>query len=482
MAAMVKNKFTILLNEMLLPARKKLHGVSIHQAMAKAFNQMIFVAPGSALIWLLCSPFIPESNSKIHFGIIFIIALSVFWIVIMTMKSLMCQPSWNAVAKHIDDETNIHNAVSIAYEHGNSESPSLFAKISIKHGIEMIDKYADKITKPKSAEIFMGRIVAGFAIAAILYAASYWVSKSSVRNEAEKIAAGEKAQTAAAIANEISNKSIQNSNKKTDTAKNLIEKHSFSQTIESQMQKSLPLSDMSGKKSFGNDNSGQQTGKSSQTQSGSAASAQDTNKQNKTPDSAQKLRKDNKSGSFTTEAKNQENSSNTSSKGMAGSSPNAESDIKASLVSGGLGETPDNDEADQNHDESPSNSLSTLGQRPELSDKQTAPNRDLGMTGKPGDKAGDGRGGPGLVKKSRATASSLSAMTIPVYIKGQIQPGKSKSYSQLLPLTSGEYQLPAFNAENDKAVENQNSVYTPDAEWKSIIQAYFLNLRKSESK
>jgi hypothetical protein len=478
MANNIQSAFQTLLR----PVRKNLHNQMIKNNLIIAANQMLFVLPAAAIIWVLMS-FGLHSEKYFILGVIIIPALAALWLVFTVLRALFSCPDWHSVTKHVDDSTNIHNIVSVAYEHSSSDSPSLFAKFSILNGIQLLQSNKNQIAQQKPNPIMFGRIVAGLAIAAVLYASSFLIVKSGIQNDLKNIAALTKPDIKLALPNDAASKLPNPQNKKTQPSKNHIEKLLLSQKVESSTQKSLPISDMSGKRSFGNDNTGQQTGKSSQTQSGSAASAQDTSKQNKTPDSAQKLRKDNKSGNTTEDPKTQENSSNTASKGMAGSSPNAESDIKASLVSGGLGETPDNDEADDNQQDRPQNSLSTMGQRPELSDKQAAPNRDLGMSGKPkGDKPGDGRGGPGLVKKSRATASSLGALTVPVYIKGQIQPGKSKSYSQLLPLTSGEYTLPSFNADNSKAAENQNSSYTPDAQWDSIIKAYFMNLRKSESK
>ncbi|HAL45214.1 MAG: hypothetical protein A2Y12_04535 [Planctomycetes bacterium GWF2_42_9] len=466
--------------KMLCPIRKSLHNQLIKNSLIDAANQMLFILPASAAIWVLML-FGLHSEKYFILGIVIIPALAAFWLVLAILRAILSRPDWHRVTKHVDDSTNIHNIVSVAYEHSNSDTQTLFAKFSIHRGIQLLQSNTNQISQQKPNRIMLGRIITGLAIAAVLYASSFLIAKSAIQNDTNFTALA-KSFITLPRPNGASSKLLNHKNKKIETSKNQIEKLLLTQKIEPSTQKALPISDMSGKRSFGNDNTGQQTGKSSQTQSGSAASAQDTSKQNKTPDSAQKIRKDNKSGNTPQEPKTEENSSNTASKGMAGSSPNSESDIKASLVSGGLGETPDNDEADDNQQDRPQNSLSTMGQRPELSDKQSAPNRDLGMTGKPGDKAGDGRGGPGLVKKSRATASSLGAMTVPVYIKGQIQPGKSKSYSLLLPLTSGEYTLPSFNADNSKAAENPNSSYIPDAEWESIIKTYFMNLRKSESK
>jgi hypothetical protein len=487
MATMSDSMFTTTLHGLLRPIRKKLHQTLIKNTFVNVINKMAFIVPVAAAIWLLCIVFISicgiHLDINLSWGLAIILGIAVLWPIIADLGALLSQPDWNIVTKYVDTATNNHNIVSIAYEHSLSDTPSLFAKIAIYRGVQMVDTFTQQIVKQEVNSFTTRHLVTGFVIAGILYAASFWIPKSGAQYDSDSgILASIKSALKSQQLSDASQKALQPPHRQTNTAKNTIEKRSYSQSALTNVQKSMPLPDISGTKSFGNDNTGGQSGKPSPTQSGSAASTQNNDKQKNTPDTTQKLRKDGKTGVFSAAEKTPENPSNAASKGMAGSSPNAESDIKASLVSGGLGETPDNDEADQDHPDRPQNSPASLGQRPELADKQVAPNRDLGMSGKPGDKAGDGRGGPGLIKKSRATASALSAMTIPVYIKGQIQPGKSKSYSQSLPLSAGQYQPPAFSAGNNQAQEGQMTLYTPDVRWKSVIETYFLNLRKLESK
>jgi hypothetical protein len=84
-----------------------------------------------------------------------------------------------------------------------------------------------------------------------------------------------------------------------------------------------------------------------------------------------------------------------------------------------------------------------------------------------------------MIKKSRATASALSATTIPVQVKGQTQPGKSKSYTQSLPLSATESAGTTYDQAYNVASEGDISVYIPDSQWNSTIEKYFLNLRKA---
>ena len=69
----------------------------------------------------------------------------------------------------------------------------------------------------------------------------------------------------------------------------------------------------------------------------------------------------------------------------------------------------------------------STGRSPMLDDNASAPGRELGRAGKKNGKPGNGRGGLGSVKKSRATASIVAGKPVPVFIKSRQNKGRSKS-------------------------------------------------------
>ncbi len=83
-------------------------------------------------------------------------------------------------------------------------------------------------------------------------------------------------------------------------------------------------------------------------------------------------------------------------------------------------------ESDSNDKKEKGNNNSS-GRSPMLDDNASAPGRELGRAGKKNGKPGNGRGGLGSVKKSRATASIMAGKPVPVFIKSRQNKGRSKS-------------------------------------------------------
>jgi hypothetical protein len=109
--------------------------------------------------------------------------------------------------------------------------------------------------------------------------------------------------------------------------------------------------------------------------------------------------------------------------------------------------------------------------RPFLDDRSAAPGRELGRSGKTG-KPGDGRGGPGSVKKSRSTAAIFPGEKVPVHLQSMPNPGKSKSFPSnmpLEPLTDAEPFPLAARPEQ----EAQICPYRVPDHLKTITQYYF---------
>ncbi len=168
--------------------------------------------------------------------------------------------------------------------------------------------------------------------------------------------------------------------------------------------------------------------------------------------------------------------------GHPGRTPSAESIRSASFSTGLSQQQPDTrQQEDPQREKKRPRPAASSGQVPLMSDRQSAPSRQLGISGNKGNKTGEGRGGPGLVKKSRATATVVSGIPIAVHVKGKQQPGKSKSYSHASRLGSlGEDPI-QHNTDSPTGREGSIVRYRVADEWKNVIVNYYHNLRNIET-
>ncbi len=474
------------LHELLCPARRKLHQFQVKNAFIAALNQTAWIVPVMSASWFVVLTLAVLGGISITklqpWGWLVVLGIAVLWPVAIYIRMLFRQPNWTTVTSCVDDATNPHNLVTIAHEHSRLDTPSLFARVAIHRGIELLKSVVPCELKIEYNRVAVGRMLKGAGIAAVLWTASIWLPQINIHSESRDghsvvLQSGEMASPSQSLSREIqtSEQSPASKTGKTNSPSSHL------QTVSSAM-RDIPVSPKSsGGKFAGADLANGRAGQSSTTLSSGTVSARNQEGAKENSDSSKPSRKERKSGVFS-EEKNMADSSSSSPKGSAGLSPNAESDIKAAMASGGIEELTDQDEANWDQEEQNQGSPASSGLRPQLSDKQSAPSRELGLSGKPGDKAGDGRGGPGLIKKSRATASELSAATVSVHVKGQMQPGKSKSYTQSLPLSAVEYRPSVSDAGNSSANEGDVLLYIPDPQWKPAIEKYFLNLRKEDFK
>ena len=119
----------------------------------------------------------------------------------------------------------------------------------------------------------------------------------------------------------------------------------------------------------------------------------------------------------------QMNSNNTASASLSNLS---ESNVKTGdLFAGSVDQ--DNQLESESNDRKETGNNNSSGKSPMLDDNASAPSRELGRAGKKKGQAGNGRGGLGSVKKSRATASIVAGKPVPVFIKSRQNKGRSKS-------------------------------------------------------
>jgi hypothetical protein len=162
--------------------------------------------------------------------------------------------------------------------------------------------------------------------------------------------------------------------------------------------------------------------------------------------------------------------------------PESESRLKASLLSGETDPDSDVENQDDPRQEKPQQrALTGTGGQPLLSDRLGAPSRELGMSGKKSDLPPEGRGGPGDLKKSRATATILSGLPVPVHVKGMKQPGKSKSQARAMPLGASDTEPRSVVEAVGPGHEGQVRRYSPGDVWQAVLDRYFQYLRESES-
>jgi len=85
------------------------------------------------------------------------------------------------------------------------------------------------------------------------------------------------------------------------------------------------------------------------------------------------------------------------------------------------------------------------------------------------------------LKRSRATATILSGLPVPVHVKGMKQQGKSKSQARAMPLGASDTELRSVVEAAGPGHEGQVRRYTPDEAWQGVLDRYYQNLRESES-
>jgi hypothetical protein len=477
------NPFLLIIHHDLLPAQHRVHRFQIKNSLAEALNRLVWVIPllsGIGFILILTiGPEDPEKNaaSRIWFAVL---AAGLLWIGAACVWAWFRRPDWRTVACQIDQATNPHNLVAIAYEHSCSKAPSLFAEFAIRRGLDLLNSYGMENFKPPAVSVSGRRIVSGVLVLVLLWGLSLWISSP------EGLSGSSDGEETIISKSQGTIQPLQDRPREMQAVlqPTVRESAAFNQSASNRsmqyeaMQKISLLSGLSTKTFSYPEQAGAQPSSASPTQSGGSVSARSQDTSQKVDAAVRISPKTGKTGRKAEPPVQQDTLSNASQKGTAGKSPDAESDIKAVMAAGGLEELPEQEDAFWDRQQQQQNAPSGIGQRPELSDRLSAPNRELGMSGKPGDKGGEGRGGPGMIKKSRATASALSATTIPVQVKGQTQPGKSKSYTQSLPLSGAESNAVLQEQAYRPAEEGDVCVYIPDSQWNLTIENYFLNLRK----
>lgn len=474
-----KNVLFEVLCEQLLPARQRLHQSQIKNGLIRTLNRLMWIIPVLSLaVFVFAWSIGSGQNTK---EVLFVILIAgLLWTGVVCLWAWFHRPDWFAVACHIDQATNGHNLIAIAYEHSCLESASLFARVAIWRGLDLLNSSGMDRFKPAIIPVQKWRVACGGMVLVLLWGLLLWIpARTDILGGSQK--------NRIVSADDIADSTLQNQSQQMQPASQppagqprvLSQQASNKSVLDEAMQNITKLAGLSNKSLSSPEQAGAQPSQATPTQSGGGVSARSEESSKKENIAVRPPSKSDKAGKMSEQTMQQENISNAPQKGVAGKSPDAESDIKALMAAGGIEELSEQDDAYWDRQQQQQNAPSGIGQKPELSDRQSAPNRELGLSGKPGDKAGDGRGGPGMIKKSRATASALSATTIPVQVKGQTQPGKSKSYTQSLPLSATESAAATYDEAYSAASEGDISVYIPDSQWNSTIENYFLNLRKA---
>ena len=123
------------------------------------------------------------------------------------------------------------------------------------------------------------------------------------------------------------------------------------------------------------------------------------------------------------------------------------------------------------------------GVQPALKDRREAQSRELGISGADTGSGGEGRGGPGLAKKSRGTAALILADPIADFIKGRLRPGTTKiTHERVAPIAMpGDPAKPAETAKRSGEESPQKQYHVP-GEFLQLVYAYLTTVHSADQK
>ena len=428
-----------IIKKKLMPVTEFLWREKIARSLLEAVDQLLEIAICTAVLCcavsVICWFFtINILLSKLYVAIVLLAVIVLF--VFRYREDINCF-SMMAAAHRIDSLINQHNEVAHACELVETGRDSGFAQLAIMDGMEKLDRFESGQLRMDIPAVDVKKLVLTVLIITGVFVFDHYWSRTELvsesldmkDNEAYIGAAGEKnidieleptvlAENRVSLSNDISN--LSGSDKIPD----------FSDTYD------IGYSINSNKAIFSDVNE---------------AGRSDNKKTDSNPLAADMVRAG-KSGSGMMPLKEV----------MADSG----GDFNALAADDDQGNA-DSDEKVADSDNSPK------AEQPILDDREAAPGRELGRSGKNG-KPGSGRGGTGSVKKSRATAAILSGETINVFLKSRKSKGHSKSY-----LTENKVYSTGENAGSfagDAAQEQCQQLYYIEDDLRDITRKYFEGL------
>ena len=471
------------MQSMLSPTQSRLKrwrlGLALREALAVGARAVPATLAVTLLLGLLTTPRGMLNPWQLSLIIWSVATSAAICLVLKCARPLIRKPSWQDTAAVLDRASNRHNLIATAYDTAMQDRTSLFARMAVDQGVTTLEQNQQSELNLLGPAWVPNNALWGWSLALLLIAATALVPH--VGQEAVPESGSVTADLAGMEPDSASQSEVTE-----PRAPEASELRSPIQTVAKaapfQEQQMLKAALIPSRASAGTSQS--QTGSAQQPFSAQSPSANAAKAQASPPSRSRDAKPRARRSETTSPSADQENTptpAQTQQKAGNSAAPDAESKLKASLLSGETDEDADLENTDDRSQDKPQKrALAGTGGQPLLSDRLAAPSRELGMSGKKSDRPPEGRGGPSGQKKSRATAVILSGMPVPVHVKGMKQPGKSKSQARALPLGPSEVEVRPEIATTSQGRDGRVLRYTPPAIWQAVVDRYYQSLRDAE--
>ncbi len=470
---------------MLGPTRARLGRLRLGRALREALVLGSFVAPltlgSTLLVGLLVRPRGMLTQAQLAVILCCTLLSAAVCLILKCGRLLIHRSSWQEAAQVLDAVGNPHDLIVTAYDLAQQDRNSIFARMAVDRGVAAMEAGRNKpfhlaAPSPAAGRIGLGllaTVLLAIVVAVVPRAGGEIVTDAGTSpadspGPKDASTTSLQAQRTPPKVSSVSRPSAQ----VVSTSRQLEAREVLPSVLPTSLARSGASQNQAGltRQAF-----------SAQSPSANAASPQETppseNRQASTPRAAPRP-----ASSPTSEEESSPTPTDTRQRAGGSGAPDSESRLKASLLSG---ETdPDSEEENQDdlrQEKQQQRALAGTGGQPLLSDRLAAPSRELGLSGKKSDLPPEGRGGPSDLKRSRATATILSGLPVPVHVKGMKQQGKSKSQARALPLGASDTESRPVVEARGPGHEGQVRRYAPDPAWQAVLDRYFRSLRESES-
>lgn len=405
---------------------------------------------------------------------------AVVCLAIRCARAVTCRPSWLDAAQVLDSASNRHNLIATAYDLARQGRTSVFARMAIGQGVEVLQANVNQRVHLAGPPPSLGRTGAGLLVTALLAVAVGLIPRAggslvAVPRPLDADLSGMRdASLVTAQARQPHPDAPTEARPSPQTA--VASPRALArEAAQSLLQTSLAMAGTS-------QNEAGLTHQpfSAQSPSVSAAAPQETAPSEGRPETGRPIPP--QASPDRVEEEPSPSPVHTQQRAGSSGTPESESKLKASLLSGDADQDSEVENEEDRRDEKPQQrALAGTGGQPLLSDRLAAPSRELGMSGKQSDLPPEGRGGPSDLKKSRATATILSGIPMPVHVKGIKQQGKSKSQARAMPLGAGQVEARPIVEATGPGREGEVQRFAPDEAWRAVLDRYYQGLRESES-
>ncbi len=426
-----------------LQAQQKLQRQRFKGAVRRIIHQTSLMISGICIAMLLNKGFLSLwmefhlSRLAVRLILLAVLLSAVARLVLQGFAKVDC----STAIRELDRISNRHNLISTAHEFLEADKDSIFAQYAVSQGVEALQDALKRDMKPTHRPLNIS-VVAAACIAAMDVSLLSGHAVNAASNDEPKVST---VSSAAKI-------SLKQQPKKIDTVSN--DTTAENGTLLSARQHKTAQGQIISSTAFA-----QASAAANQTQASGGVTSdmirQKSNTMKRRSASTNLLRTAGFKGAG------------------AGQTPPTETSIKSNSLNIGDGLYEDQRQAAAK-DKDTLKTFENSSRRPFLSDRRSAPGRELGRSGKK-DKPGNGRGGLGAVKKSRSTAALFPGRILTVHVPSQPGKGKSKSFEAEAPLKP---EKAGRTTELSTADSREERVRTDtiNPEFKKMTQQYFEEL------